>query len=103
MANCRSASAASNRLVLGQKKVEGKSNEITALPELIKILDLAGCIVTVETRYFISSLENDAQKLAEAIRCYWSIKILFIGYLMLLLKKIIVESGKIMLQLISLF
>ena len=74
MANCRSASAASNRLVLGQKKVEGKSNEITALPELIKILDLAGCIVTVETRYFISSLENDAQKLAKAIRCHWSIK-----------------------------
>ena len=48
MANCRSASAASNRLVLGQKKVEGKSNEITALPELIKILDLAGCIVTID-------------------------------------------------------
>ena len=48
MANCRSASAASNKLVLGQKKVEGKSNEITALPELIKILDLAGCIVTID-------------------------------------------------------
>ena len=48
MANCRSASAASNRLVLGQKKVEGKSNEITALPELIKILDLAGCMVTID-------------------------------------------------------
>ena len=30
--------------------------------------------ITVETRYFISSLENDAQKLAEAIRCHWSIK-----------------------------
>ena len=34
--------------MLGQKKVEGKSNEITALPELIKVLDLAGCIVTID-------------------------------------------------------
>jgi predicted transposase YbfD/YdcC len=46
--NTVSAWAASNRLVLGQKKVEGKSNEITALPELIKILDLAGCIITID-------------------------------------------------------
>jgi predicted transposase YbfD/YdcC len=35
-------------LVLGQKKVDGKSNEITALPELINVLDLAGCIVTID-------------------------------------------------------
>ena len=46
--NTVSAWAVSNRLVLGQKKVEGKSNEITALPELIKVLDLAGCIVTID-------------------------------------------------------
>ena len=46
--NTVSAWAASNRLVLGQKKVEGKSNEITALPELIKILDLVGCIGTID-------------------------------------------------------
>ena len=46
--NTVSAWAASNKLVLGQKKVEGKSNEITALPELIEILDLAGCIVTID-------------------------------------------------------
>ena len=46
--NTVSAWAASNRLVLGQKKVEGKSNEITALPELIQILDLAGCVVTID-------------------------------------------------------
>ena len=44
--NTVSAWATSNRLVLGQIKVEGKSNEITALPELINVLDLAGCIVT---------------------------------------------------------
>jgi predicted transposase YbfD/YdcC len=46
--NTVSAWAASNRLVLGQMKVEGKSNEITALPELIDVLDLAGCIVTID-------------------------------------------------------
>ena len=46
--NMVSALAIENRLVLGQRKVEGKSNEITALPELIEILDLAGCIVTID-------------------------------------------------------
>jgi predicted transposase YbfD/YdcC len=46
--NTVSAWATSNRLVLGQTKVEGKSNEITALPELINVLDLAGCIVTID-------------------------------------------------------
>jgi predicted transposase YbfD/YdcC len=46
--NTVSAWVTSNRLVLGQKKVEGKSNEITALPELIEVLDLAGCIVTID-------------------------------------------------------
>ena len=46
--NTVSAWAISNKLVLGQRKVEGKSNEITALPELINVLDLAGCIVTID-------------------------------------------------------
>jgi predicted transposase YbfD/YdcC len=63
--NTVSAWAVSNRLVLGQKKVEGKSNEITALPELIKILDLAGCIVTIDAmgcqREIVSKIvEKDA-------------------------------------------
>ena len=63
--NTVSAWAASNRLVLGQKKVEGKSNEITALPELIKVLDLAGCIVTIDAmgcqREIVSKIvEKDA-------------------------------------------
>lgn len=43
-----SAWAATNRLVLGQLKVAEKSNEITAIPELIDALDLAGCIVTID-------------------------------------------------------
>ena len=43
-----SAWATENRLVLGQFKVDKKSNEITAIPELIKLIELAGCIVTID-------------------------------------------------------
>ena len=43
-----SAWAEDNGLVLGQLKVADKSNELTALPELLRALELAGCIVTVE-------------------------------------------------------
>ena len=46
--NMVSAWSASNKLVLGQIKVDKKSNEITAIPELIKVLDIAGCIVTID-------------------------------------------------------
>ena len=40
--------ASANRLVLGQIKVDDKSNEITAVLELLRALELAGCIVTVD-------------------------------------------------------
>jgi predicted transposase YbfD/YdcC len=43
-----SAWAESNGLVLGQWKVSDKSNEITAVPELLRVLELSGCIVTVD-------------------------------------------------------
>ena len=43
-----SAWAEANELVLGQRKVDEKSNEITAIPELLKILTLSGCIVTID-------------------------------------------------------
>src|SRR3954452_23946467 len=43
-----SAWAASNHLVLGQVKVDAKSNEITAIPALLEMLDLHGCIVTID-------------------------------------------------------
>ncbi len=43
-----SAWATGNRLVLGQVKVNKKSNEITAIPELIKVIELSGCIVTID-------------------------------------------------------
>ena len=43
-----SAWATANHLVLGQRKVAEKSNEITAIPELLRALDLAGCLVTID-------------------------------------------------------
>lgn len=43
-----SAWARENGLVLGQVKVDDKSNEITAIPELLQTLKLAGCIVTID-------------------------------------------------------
>lgn len=43
-----SAWASQNRLVLGQVKVDDKSNEITAIPVLLRLLALQGCIVTID-------------------------------------------------------
>lgn len=43
-----SAWACANHLVLGQTKVNEKSNEITAIPELLRMLEVKGCIVTID-------------------------------------------------------
>ncbi len=43
-----SAWARESGLVLAQKKVAKKSNEITAIPELLKVLELSGAIVTLD-------------------------------------------------------
>ena len=43
-----SAWANVNNIVLGQVKVDDKSNEITAIPELLNLLVLKGCIVTID-------------------------------------------------------
>jgi predicted transposase YbfD/YdcC len=43
-----SAWAAENRLVLAQIAVEAKTNEITAIPLLLRQLALSGCIVTID-------------------------------------------------------
>jgi predicted transposase YbfD/YdcC len=43
-----SAWAAANALVLGQLRTPSKSNEITAIPLLLDILDIQGCIVTID-------------------------------------------------------
>lgn len=43
-----SAWASEHRLVLGQVKVDGKSNQITAIPSLLEMLEIAGCIITID-------------------------------------------------------
>lgn len=43
-----SAWATTNRLTLGQVRAAAKSNEITAIPQLLELLDLRGCLVTID-------------------------------------------------------
>lgn len=43
-----SAWASANNLLLAQEKVAGKSNEITAIPRLLRILELKNCILTID-------------------------------------------------------
>jgi predicted transposase YbfD/YdcC len=43
-----SAWAAEANLTLGQVEVEGKSNEITAIPQLLELLDVKGALVTID-------------------------------------------------------
>jgi hypothetical protein len=40
--------ASANGIALGQRKVDDKSNEITAIPERLRLLDVSGCIVTID-------------------------------------------------------
>ena len=58
-----SAWAEANELVLGQRKVDEKSNEITAIPELLKLLAISGCIVTIDA---IGTQTNIARTIIEA-------------------------------------
>lgn len=43
-----SAWASENGIVLGQRKVDDKSNEITAIPQLLRLLDVRDCVVTID-------------------------------------------------------
>ena len=43
-----SAWCVSNQMVFGQTKVDEKSNEITAIPKLLSMLDIKGCIITAD-------------------------------------------------------
>lgn len=56
-----SAFAAKVGVVLGQTATAEKSNEITAIPELLKVLDIDGCIVTIDAM-------GTQTKIARAIR-----------------------------------
>ena len=43
-----SAFASANGMVLGQVKTDAKSNEITAIPELLTLLDMTGCLISID-------------------------------------------------------
>lgn len=57
-----SAWANANQMVLGQRKVAEKSNEITAIPELLAILDICGCIVSIDA---IGTQKNIARQIVQ--------------------------------------
>lgn len=81
-----SAWATANHLVLGQQKVEDKSNEITAIPALLQLLELHGCIVTIDALgcqtdiaqqivaqgadYVLAVKENQPQLLEDMTLCF---------------------------------
>jgi len=58
-----SAWATESGLLLGQRKVRDKSNEITVVPELLRSLELAGCIVTADA---LHCQKNIAREIIEA-------------------------------------
>lgn len=58
-----SAWATQNGVALGQVKVDDKSNEITAIPQLLGLLKLQGCMVTIDA---MGCQRNIAQKIVDA-------------------------------------
>jgi predicted transposase YbfD/YdcC len=81
-----SAWATSNNLVLAEERVSDKSNEITAIPRLLRLLDLKDCIVTIDAMgcqttiteqiikqggdYVLSVKENQPTLLADSIAAF---------------------------------
>jgi predicted transposase YbfD/YdcC len=57
-----SAWASANNLVLGQRKVDDKSNEITAIPKLLAALELSGTVVTIDA---MGCQKSIAEKIVE--------------------------------------
>jgi predicted transposase YbfD/YdcC len=81
-----SAWAHQSGLVLAQLKVDGKSNEITAVPELLKRLDIAGCIVSMDAMHcqketvrqiveqegdYVVGLKGNQENLHEAVALFF--------------------------------
>lgn len=56
--------ATANRLVLGQLKTEDQSNVITPIPELLRVLEVHGCIVTIDA---IGCQANIATSIVEPV------------------------------------
>jgi len=81
-----SAFAAGAGLVLGQRATAEKSNEITAIPELLSTLSLAGCTVTIDAMGtqtaiaaaiqergadYVLAVKDNQPKLAESMEDFW--------------------------------
>jgi predicted transposase YbfD/YdcC len=63
-----SAWASTNGVVLGQRKVDDESNEITAVPELLDTLEITGCIVTLDAIHCqTETVETILEKQAEYV------------------------------------
>lgn len=58
-----SAWATANHITLGQVVVDAKSNEITAIPKLLEMLELSGCLVTIDA---MGCQTEIAQKIVDA-------------------------------------
>ena len=54
----------SQRLVLGQQQVDGKSNEITAIPKLLELLELQGAVVTLDAMGRMSARHCPADRVS---------------------------------------
>jgi predicted transposase YbfD/YdcC len=54
-----SAWATANRISLGQVVVDDKSNEITAIPKLLQMLELRGCLVTIDAMGCQTQIAHD--------------------------------------------
>jgi predicted transposase YbfD/YdcC len=82
-----SAWACANRLVLGQEATEEKSNEITAIPKLLELLELKGCLVTIDAMGcqtaiaaqiiaqggdYVLGLKGNQSAMQEAVEDYWT-------------------------------
>jgi len=69
-----SAWASANRLVLGPEGTEERSDEITAIPKLRKLLVLKECIVTIDAMGYQHAIAADAQRFAQAGRGHWGVE-----------------------------
>ena len=86
-----SAFSAANQVVLGQVKTAEKSNEITAIPELLNLLNINGCLVTIDAMGcqkkiatkilsknadYILAVKGNQGRLEKGFNDYFSLKLL---------------------------
>jgi predicted transposase YbfD/YdcC len=82
-----SAWATANHINLGQVVTDEKSNEITAIPKLLEILDISGCLITIDAMGcqkeiaqnildakadYVLAVKDNQPKLCEAIRDFFA-------------------------------